>query len=127
MVFFISLPKNAKFTTYLRYNYSFRYIIYGDSTIIGFVGFIVNLPNRSTDRRHGQSPKKSYFSSACEYVKLRFLCLKILLSNKTEWIYDTNFFTPFKRTSVPILYVFSRTKTLVNLNKIHETLSLFLK
>jgi hypothetical protein len=58
MVFFISLPKNAQFTTYLRYNYSFRYIIYGDSTIIGFVGFIVNLPNRLTDRRHGQRPKK---------------------------------------------------------------------
>jgi hypothetical protein len=24
-------------------------IIYGDRTIIGFVGFIVNLPNRATD------------------------------------------------------------------------------
>jgi hypothetical protein len=33
----------------------------------GYVGFVSNLLNRG---RHGQRPKKRYFSSACEYVKL---------------------------------------------------------
>jgi hypothetical protein len=40
--------------------------------MIGFVGFVADLLNRPTDRRHGQRPKKSYFSSAYEYVKLPF-------------------------------------------------------
>jgi hypothetical protein len=40
------------------------YLIYGDRTIIGFVGFAAS----SVKVR----PKKSYFSSACEYVKLPF-------------------------------------------------------
>jgi hypothetical protein len=33
---------------------------------MGFVGFVVNLLNRW---RYSQRPKKSYFSSAWEYVK----------------------------------------------------------
>jgi hypothetical protein len=42
--------------------------------MIGFVGFVANLQNRPTDGATGQKvrPKKSYFSSACEYVKLPF-------------------------------------------------------
>jgi hypothetical protein len=58
--------------------------------LLGFLGFVVNLLNRPTDRAtvHGQKsaskkvrpkkasekvrPKKSYFSSAWEYVKLPF-------------------------------------------------------
>jgi hypothetical protein len=42
-------------------------------TIIGFVGLIGNLLNRPTDGASGQCPKKSYFSTAPEYVKLPFL------------------------------------------------------
>jgi hypothetical protein len=34
---------------YLQYNYLFMYLIYGDRTIIGFVGFAANLLNRPTD------------------------------------------------------------------------------
>jgi hypothetical protein len=47
-------------------NYLHIYIIYGDRAIIGFVDFVANRPTE----RHTQRPKKSYFSSACEYVKL---------------------------------------------------------
>jgi hypothetical protein len=52
--------------------YKLIYIIYGNRTIIGFVGFVANLLNRPNRWRHGQRPKKSYFSSASEYVKLPF-------------------------------------------------------
>jgi hypothetical protein len=45
------------------------YIIYGDRTIIGFVGFVANLLNISTDGATVTHPKKSYFSSACEYLR----------------------------------------------------------
>jgi hypothetical protein len=41
-------------------------------TIIGFVGFVANLLKQTNRWLHGQRPKKSYFSSACEYVKLPF-------------------------------------------------------
>jgi hypothetical protein len=42
-------------------------------TIIGFVDFVVaNLLNRATDDATVHRPKKSNFSSACEYVKLPF-------------------------------------------------------
>jgi hypothetical protein len=47
-------------------NYLHIYIIYGDRAIIGFVDFVANRPTE----RHTQRLKKSYFSSACEYVKL---------------------------------------------------------
>jgi hypothetical protein len=47
-------------------------IIYGDRTIIGFVGFVANLLNRPIAGATVSFPKKSYFSSACEYVKLPF-------------------------------------------------------
>jgi hypothetical protein len=47
------------------------YIIYGDRTIIGFVGLVVNLLNKLTDGAT-VSARKSYFLSACEYVKLSF-------------------------------------------------------
>jgi hypothetical protein len=52
------------------------YIIYGDRTIMGFVGFVANLLNRLTDGARSASekvrPRKSYFSPACEYIKLPF-------------------------------------------------------
>jgi hypothetical protein len=57
----------------------FIYIIYDDRTIIGFVGFVVNLLNRPTDGAKVQRPKKSYFSSAFENVKLSF---KVIFSEK---------------------------------------------
>jgi hypothetical protein len=41
-------------------------------TIIGFVDFVANLLNRATDDATVRRPKKSNFSSACEYVKLPF-------------------------------------------------------
>jgi hypothetical protein len=34
---------------YLQYNYTLIYIIYGDRTIIGLIGFVANLLNRPTD------------------------------------------------------------------------------
>jgi hypothetical protein len=34
---------------YFQYNYILIYIIYGDRTIFGFVGFVANLLNRPTD------------------------------------------------------------------------------
>jgi hypothetical protein len=47
------------------------YIIYGDRTIIGFVGFVANLLNRKQRAPRSASqkvrPKKSYFSPACEF------------------------------------------------------------
>jgi hypothetical protein len=49
--------------------YILLYIIYGDRTIIDFVGFVVNLPNRPINGAT-VSVRKSYFSSAEEYVKL---------------------------------------------------------
>jgi hypothetical protein len=42
------------------------------TTIIGFVGFVGNLVNTPTDGATVSVQKKSYFSSACEYVKLPF-------------------------------------------------------
>jgi hypothetical protein len=45
IVFFIRLPTKQEIY-YLQYNYILLYIIYGDKTIIGFVAFVVNLPNR---------------------------------------------------------------------------------
>jgi hypothetical protein len=49
------------------------YIIYGDRTIIGFVGLVVNLLTDQQMAPH-QRRKKSYFSFPCEYtyVKLPF-------------------------------------------------------
>jgi hypothetical protein len=42
----------------------------------GFVGFVANLLNRATVAPRAASekvrPKETYFSSACEYVKLPF-------------------------------------------------------
>jgi hypothetical protein len=43
---------------YMQYNYVLIYIIYGDRTIIGFVGFVVNLLNRPTDGTTVQRLKK---------------------------------------------------------------------
>jgi hypothetical protein len=37
---------------------------------VGFVGFVVNLLNRPTNGAMVQRPKKNYFSSAFEKVKL---------------------------------------------------------
>jgi hypothetical protein len=54
------------------------YVIYGDRTnIIGWVGFVVNILNRPTDVATVQRPKKcvpkkNYFSSAFDNVKLPF-------------------------------------------------------
>jgi hypothetical protein len=55
--------------------------------VTGFVGLVVNLL-QSNRWRHGQRPKKSYFSSACEYVKLLF-SLRVL---KKRFIYRCFYF-----------------------------------
>jgi hypothetical protein len=61
-------------------------------TIIGFVGFVVNLLNRPTDGATVQRPKKNYFSSSFENVKLPFSLrapkksIKKFVSNNTYFI-----------------------------------------
>jgi hypothetical protein len=48
MVFIINLPTKLE-TDYLQYVQLLIYIIYGDRTSNGFVGFVANLLNRPTD------------------------------------------------------------------------------
>jgi hypothetical protein len=81
------IPINNFFTVYILLanktrnslfanNYLHIYIIYGDRAIIGFVSFAANLltDQQMAPRSASETvrPKKSYFSSACEYVKLPF-------------------------------------------------------
>jgi hypothetical protein len=48
-----------------------RNLLFDRTIIIGFVRFVANLLNRPTDGASEKvRPKKSYFSSACEYEKL---------------------------------------------------------
>jgi hypothetical protein len=65
LVFVISLPTKLEIY-YLQYNYILIYIIYGDRTIIGFVGFVANLLNKRTDGatvsvRKNASEKELFF------------------------------------------------------------------
>jgi hypothetical protein len=52
-------------------------MIYGDRTIVGFVGFDQQMAPWS-------APEKSYFSSACEYVKLLRLSLKTINNQSSQ-------------------------------------------
>jgi hypothetical protein len=88
--------------------------------LLGFVGVVINLLNRPTDGAtvHGQKsvsenvrPKKSYFSSAWEYVKLPFS----LRVPKSALNYFSN--VPLKPKNVTILR-----KKIVSNNFTHKLL-----